>query len=65
MVSVPTRSELRSLDGDGLAALLAALADAGYRVIGPTVRDGAIVLDELRGVADLPAGWTEDRKSVV
>ncbi|WP_246281576.1 4Fe-4S dicluster domain-containing protein [Fodinicola acaciae] len=41
----------------GLGALIDALAAAGYRVVGPTVRDSAIVLDELRSVADLPSGW--------
>ena len=45
------------LDAADLDGLLAALAGAGYRVIGPTVRDGAIVLDELRSAGDLPFGW--------
>jgi sulfhydrogenase subunit beta (sulfur reductase) len=39
--------------------LFAALSEAGYTVIGPTVRDGAIVYDQLRGVEDLPIGWTD------
>jgi hypothetical protein len=29
----------------------------GYRVVGPTVRDGAIVLAELESPSQLPAGW--------
>jgi sulfhydrogenase subunit beta (sulfur reductase) len=45
------------LDAADLDGLLAALAGAGYRVIGPTVRDRAIVLDELRSAGDLPFGW--------
>jgi ferredoxin len=44
---------------DGLEALFRALRDDGRRVIGPTVRDGAIVLAELDSVAALPEGWTE------
>jgi len=44
---------------DGLQALIGALAGRGYTVLGPTVRDGAIVYDEIAGVADLPAGWTD------
>ena len=40
-----------------LDQLLASLRGAGYRVIGPTVRDGAIVLDELAAASDLPFGW--------
>ncbi|HEY3357846.1 MAG TPA: 4Fe-4S dicluster domain-containing protein [Polyangia bacterium] len=46
------------IDRRGLAALLAALRAAGRRLIGPTVRDGAIVLAPIDGADDLPAGWT-------
>ncbi len=35
----------------------------GYVVIGPRVRDGAIVLDELHGVVDLPVGWTDEQEA--
>ncbi|MFY9876368.1 MAG: 4Fe-4S dicluster domain-containing protein [Rhodomicrobium sp.] len=48
-----------SINVDGLQALIGALATRGYKVLGPTVRDGAIVYDEIEGVADLPAGWTD------
>ncbi len=48
------------LDRPGLDRLVEALRAAGYRVVGPTVRDGAIVLDELASAASLPAGWTAD-----
>src|SRR4051795_6797558 len=44
---------------DGLDALVAALRSRGYRVVGPTRRDGAIVYDELLSADALPAGWTE------
>jgi ferredoxin len=40
-------------------ALLQALSDEGYQLVGPTVRDGAIVCAEITGIADLPAGWTD------
>jgi ferredoxin len=40
-----------------LHALVAALRADGYRVIGPTVRDGAIILAELHSADDLPYGW--------
>jgi ferredoxin len=42
-----------------LSHLFAALRDRGYRVVGPTVRDGDLVLAELAGPADLPVGWTD------
>ncbi|NMH97604.1 4Fe-4S dicluster domain-containing protein [Pseudonocardia acidicola] len=41
----------------GLDELIAALIADGYRVIGPTVRDDAIVLAELDSGAQLPSGW--------
>jgi len=47
------------IDRDGLGQLLAALAADGYRVVGPTVRDRAIVYDDIASPADLPEGWTD------
>src|SRR6266568_5440359 len=41
--------------------LLAALRSRGYEVVGPTVRDDAIVYDVLNSVADLPAGYTDEQ----
>ncbi|GAA2437501.1 4Fe-4S dicluster domain-containing protein [Actinomadura vinacea] len=37
--------------------LFEALRAGGYTVVGPTVRDEAIMLDELRSSDDLPYGW--------
>jgi ferredoxin len=48
------------LDRAGLNALVATLAAHGYCVVGPTVRDDAIVLAELSSGADLPDGWGVD-----
>jgi len=42
-------------------AVFTALAARGYTVVGPTVRDQAIVYDELSSSADLPAGWTDEQ----
>jgi sulfhydrogenase subunit beta (sulfur reductase) len=42
--------------------LLAVLKDRGYRIVGPTVRDGAIVYDDLSSTADLPVGWTDEQE---
>ena len=43
-----------------LDRLVEVLIADGYLVIGPTVRDDAIVLDELGSAAALPAGWGVD-----
>ncbi|MEU2266705.1 4Fe-4S dicluster domain-containing protein [Streptomyces olindensis] len=45
------------LDKDGLSALVQILAAQGRTVIGPTVRDGAVVLTEIGSADDLPFGW--------
>ncbi|MFG3294841.1 4Fe-4S dicluster domain-containing protein [Streptomyces sp. NPDC048179] len=45
------------IDKEGLDALVAALVAEGRTVVGPTVRDGAIVLAELSSAAQLPYGW--------
>ncbi|WBO62202.1 4Fe-4S dicluster domain-containing protein [Streptomyces camelliae] len=42
---------------DGVDALIAVLAGRGRTVIGPTVRDNAIVLAEISGGDELPYGW--------
>ena len=44
---------------DGLNSLVEARQDRGYQVVGPKLREGAIVYDELRSADELPAGWTE------
>jgi sulfhydrogenase subunit beta (sulfur reductase) len=46
--------EVAALDG-----LVAALWDRGYRVVGPRVRDGVIVYDDLARADQLPIGWTD------
>ncbi len=47
------------LDRAQLGQLVNALSSHGYRIVGPTVRDGAIVYDELASIDDLPVGWTD------
>jgi ferredoxin len=45
-----------------LATLLENLRATGFTPIGPTLRDGAVVLDELAKVEDLPVGWTDEQQ---
>lgn len=49
------------IDLRGLDALIVTLHDRGYVVVGPTIREQAIVCGEVDGVADLPAGWTDEQ----
>ncbi|WP_112469803.1 4Fe-4S dicluster domain-containing protein [Streptomyces triticisoli] len=53
----PAASEEKVMGKDGMAALVGALTGRGYTVVGPTVRDGAIVLAELESADQLPYGW--------
>jgi ferredoxin len=46
-----------------LQQLVECLARRGYRVIGPTVRDGAVLYDEIASAADLPVGWTDEQQA--
>ena len=48
------------IDAAGLQHLVSTLIDHGYRVIGPTLADNAIVLAELNSADDLPRGWGVD-----
>jgi ferredoxin len=52
----PSVIEPEALDG-----LLKALMGRGFRVVGPTVRDGAIVYEDLESAADLPIGWKDSQ----
>ena len=44
---------------DAIGVLLDALRTRGYRILGPTVVDEAIVYAELESADELPIGWTD------
>ncbi len=47
----------------GLKALIEALARERFSVLGPCVRNGAIVYDKINNLEDLPAGWTDEQEA--
>ncbi len=53
---MPERKGTR-FPAERIADLIQALAGRGYQVIGPTVRDGAVVYEEIADSRDLPRGW--------
>ncbi len=53
---------MKIIDRNALDLLFAALTRRGYQLVGPTVRDGAIIYDELTSTADLPVGWTDEQE---
>ena len=46
---------------EGLGGLIDGLRADGFRVVGPKLRDGAIIYDDIEKIADLPAGWTDEQ----
>jgi len=48
------------IDAAGLHGLVEELRRRGHRVVGPTLRDNAIVLAEIDSAAELPYGWGVD-----
>jgi len=52
-----------TIEPQQLQQLLDVLGKKGYHVLGPTMRDQAIVYDEVRSLKDLPAGWTDEHNA--
>lgn len=45
-----------------LDRLITALVQRDYEVIGPVMRDEAMVYDHVESIEDLPAGWTDEQE---
>ena len=43
--------------------VLGALIDQGYRLVGPTLKDGHFIYGEITSVTDLPRGWTDEQEA--
>jgi len=54
-------ADVRFLPRERFDALLDLLRGGGRTVIGPTLRDGAVMLGEIATAADLPAGWRDEQ----
>jgi sulfhydrogenase subunit beta (sulfur reductase) len=49
------------VDREHLQDLFLTLSNKGYQIVGPTIRDHAIVYDTLTSVTDLPIGYTDEQ----
>jgi len=49
------------IERSSLDRLFEKIKTAGYNLIGPTIRDDAVVYDELNSTNDLPIGWTDEQ----
>ena len=56
-----TKSDTFVMDLAGLDAVLKALREAGFTLVGPTVEDEAIIYDEIASLEELPKGWTDEQ----
>jgi len=56
-------SAMRVFDAQHLDELITVLRARGYTVVGPTVRDRAIVYDAITSSDDLPRGWTDRQEA--
>jgi len=50
------------IDETGVSSLITLLKKIGYQTIGPQIRDGAVVYDELDSIQDLPVGWSDEQE---
>ena len=51
-----------TIDRIHIDELFSALERRGFTIVGPTVRDGAIVYDQITSSRDLPIGWTDEQE---
>lgn len=56
-------SSTKIIDRKGLDVLLTQLREQQYTVVGPTLKNGAIVYDPIVSTADLPIGWSDEQNN--
>ena len=57
----PAASFPAIVEAQDLQPLFDVLKKRGYQLLGPRLRDGAIIYDEIHSVSDLPVGWTDEQ----
>jgi sulfhydrogenase subunit beta (sulfur reductase) len=55
-------NKLGVIDKEGLNHLIQILIGMGYQIVGPTVRDEAIIYGNISSIKDLPSGWTDEQE---
>lgn len=58
-----TRTTNSVIQAADLQRLFDTLKKRGFQILGPHLRDGAIMYDEIHSVSDLPAGWTDEQEA--
>lgn len=58
----PDRHPYYLIESRHLQHLFDLLKEKGFQLVGPTVRDGAILYDRIVSLEDLPIGWTDEQE---
>jgi sulfhydrogenase subunit beta (sulfur reductase) len=59
----PNMGAYVSITKESLQHIFDALRETGYTLVGPTLGEGAIVLDEIEQISELPIGWTDEQEA--
>lgn len=54
---------MKTINKSNFDKIISILKNDGYTVIGPQVKDGAIIYDEIESITDLPAGWGDEQEA--
>lgn len=54
---------MKTIERSTMNILFDILKEKGYKIAGPTVRENAIVYDEIDSIDELPIGWTEEQEA--
>ncbi len=52
---------MKVIERKSMNILFDILREKGYKIVGPTIKERAIVYDELESVDDMPIGWTDEQ----
>jgi Fe-S-cluster-containing hydrogenase component 2 len=58
-------TQARWLEHQNLPALIDVLRSQGFRVVGPTIEQNAIVYEELTSIQQLPQGWSDSQSPAI
>jgi len=56
---------MKVIERKSMNILFDILRERGYKIVGPTIKERAIVYDELDSVEDMPVGWTDEQLSLI
>ncbi len=54
---------MKTIDKSNLDKIISILKKDGYTVIGPSIKDSAIIYDEIGSTGDLPIGWGDEQEA--